>query len=62
MKKEVIIAGLVGVAVGFYLGKFMDSKKIGEKKSNAAGKYKAGDIVGGQVLGADNIWKDLPKR
>jgi len=60
MKKEVIIAGLVGLVVGFYLKGFM-AKKIGEKKSNASGKYKTGDIVGGQVLGADNIWRDLPK-
>jgi len=30
-------------------------------KSSISGKYKTGDIVGGQILGPDNIWRDIKK-
>ena len=30
-------------------------------KSSISGRYKTGDIVGGQVLGPDNIWRDIKK-
>ena len=30
-------------------------------KSSINGRYKTGDIVGGQVLGPDNVWHDIKK-
>jgi len=47
-----------------FKGKWSDLRQAinqGANTSISGSKYKAGDIVGGQVLGTDGIWHDLKK-
>ena len=47
-----------------FKGKWSDLRQAinqGANTSISGSKYKAGDIVGGQVLGTDGIWHDIKK-